>query len=111
MFESLLTRITSPSSRRRYIYNCTPHHTILSNPAVDSGCHSEPENDEDFNLTQSPISSIRPTRNVIERRRIRGKKVQEPGLRQARSLGRLDGLREVSRSVNKKKKTLFMTKF
>ncbi|XP_044738687.1 rho GTPase-activating protein 20-like isoform X2 [Chrysoperla carnea] len=97
MFENLITRITSPNSRRRYIYNCQPiNNSVNSN----SEAHSEPELDEDDNMhdvsAQRKLAS-RPSRNVIERRRIRGKKVIEPGLRQARSLGRLDGLREAER--------------
>lgn len=74
MFDNLITRITSPSARRRHTYHC---------PEV----HSDPEDNE-------PVITARKPR-MLERRR-KGRRIPEPGLRQARSLGRLDGLKEVS---------------
>lgn len=73
MFDNLITRITSPSSRRRHTYHC---------PEV----HSDPEDAE-------PITPRKP--RLLERRK-KGRRLIESGLRQARSLGRLDGLKEVS---------------
>nr|XP_015838515.1 PREDICTED: rho GTPase-activating protein 20 isoform X2 [Tribolium castaneum] len=77
MFDNLITRITSPSSRRRYTYHC---------PEV----HSDPEDNE-------PVTPRKP--RLLERRK-KGRR-QENGLRQARSLGRLDGLKE-KKSFRKK---------
>lgn len=75
MFDNLLTRITSPAARRRHTYHC---------PEV----HSDPEDNE-------PITPRKP--RLLERRR-KGRRVPESaGLRQARSLGRLDGLKEAER--------------
>lgn len=73
MFDNLLTRITSPSTRRRHTYHC---------PEV----HSDPEDNE-------PVITNRKPR-LLERRK-KGRRALESGLRQARSLGRLDGLKEV----------------
>lgn len=72
MFDTLLTRITSPSSRRRHTYHC---------PEV----HSDPED-------LQPVTPRKP--RLLERRK-KGRRNVETGLRQARSLGRLDGLKEV----------------
>lgn len=76
MFDNLITRITSPSSnRRRYTYHCTE-------------VHSDPED-------SAPVTPRRP--RLLERRK-RGKRgLLETGLRQARSLGRLDGLKEAEK--------------
>lgn len=76
MFDNLITRITSPNTRRRHTYHC---------PEV----HSDPEDNE-------PITPRKP--RILERRR-RGRKLVEIGLRQARSLGRLDGIKEVSSTM------------
>ncbi|KAK9883101.1 hypothetical protein WA026_001301 [Henosepilachna vigintioctopunctata] len=73
MFDNLLMRITSPSSRRRHTYHC---------PEV----HSDPEDNE-------PITPRKP--RLLERRKRTKKGLLETGLRQARSLGRLDGIKEV----------------
>lgn len=73
MFDTLLTRITSPTARRRHTYHC---------PEV----HSDPEDAE-------PVTPRKP--RLLERRK-KGRRFIENGLRQARSLGRLDGLKEVS---------------
>lgn len=73
MFDNLITRITSPSSRRRNTYHC---------PEIQS----DPEDAQ-------PVTPRKP--RLLERRK-RGKRFAETGLRQARSLGRLDGLKEVS---------------
>ncbi|KAF5296478.1 hypothetical protein FQR65_LT01467 [Abscondita terminalis] len=73
MFDNLITRITSPNTRRRHTYHC---------PEV----HSDPEDNE-------PITPRKP--RILERRR-KGRKLVEIGLRQARSLGRLDGIKERS---------------
>lgn len=75
MFDNLITRITSPGTRRRHTYHC---------PEV----HSDPEQED--SVTSTPRKP-----RLLERRR-KGRRVPEPGLRQARSLGRLDGLKEVS---------------
>lgn len=72
MFESFLERLTSPSSRRRHTY-C---------PEV----HSDPEECEE------PVTPSRKPRLLEKRKKNRR---AEAGLRQARSLGRLDGLKEV----------------
>lgn len=72
MFDNLITRITSPSARRRHTYHC---------PEV----HSDPEDTE-------PVTPRKP--RLLERRK-KGRRFIENGLRQARSLGRLDGLKEV----------------
>ncbi|KAL1497911.1 hypothetical protein ABEB36_008792 [Hypothenemus hampei] len=71
MFENFLDRITSPNSRRKHTY-C---------PEV----HSDPED------CVEPITPSRKPR-LLERRK-KGRRV-DFGLRQARSLGRLDGLKE-----------------
>lgn len=76
MFDNLITRITSPSARRRHTYHC---------PEV----HSDPEDNE-------PVAPRKP--RMLERRK-KGRRIPEPGLRQARSLGRLDGLKEVSVNI------------
>lgn len=76
MFDNLFSRITSPTSRRRYTYHC---------PEIQS----DPEDAE-------PVTPRKP--RLLERRK-RGKRL-ETGLRQARSLGRLDGLKEVSVYIN-----------
>lgn len=73
MFDILLERLTSPNSRRRHTYHC---------PEV----HSDPEDCE-------PVTPRKP--RLLERRK-KGRKV-DAGLRQARSLGRLDGLKEAER--------------
>nr|CAI5856652.1 unnamed protein product [Callosobruchus analis] len=73
MFNNLLIRITSPTAKRRYTYHC---------PEV----HSDPEEDE------HPITPRKP--RLLERKK-KGRRALETGLRQARSLGRLDGLKEV----------------
>ncbi|KAL3272491.1 hypothetical protein HHI36_013969 [Cryptolaemus montrouzieri] len=72
MFDNLITRITSPSSRRRHTYHC---------PEV----HSDPEENE-------PVTPRKP--RLLERRKRSKKGLLESGLRQARSLGRLDGIKE-----------------
>lgn len=75
MFDNLLTRITSPSSsRRRHTYHC---------PEI----HSDPEDNE-------PVTPRKP--RLLERRKKGRRAAETAGLRQARSLGRLDGLKEVS---------------
>nr|XP_022916442.1 rho GTPase-activating protein 20-like [Onthophagus taurus] len=74
MFDNIINKITSPSSgRRRYTYHC---------PEV----HSDPEDSE-------PITPRKP--RLLERKK-RGRRGSE-GLRQARSLGRLDGLKEAEK--------------
>ncbi|XP_060523155.1 rho GTPase-activating protein 20-like [Cylas formicarius] len=73
MFDGLITRLTSPSSRRRHTYHC-------------SDVHSDPEDGE-------PVTPRKP--RLLERRK-KGRR-GEVGLRQARSLGRLDGLKEAER--------------
>ncbi|CAH1128914.1 unnamed protein product [Ceutorhynchus assimilis] len=74
MFENLLERITSPNSRRRNTYHCPEGH------------HSDPED--------TPTTPSRKPR-LLERRK-KGRRLDN-GLRQARSLGRLDGLKEAER--------------
>lgn len=77
MFDNLITRITSPATaRRRHTYHC---------PEV----HSDPEDNEQV---ATPARKPR----ILERRR-KGRRAPEHGLRQARSLGRLDGLKEAER--------------
>ncbi|ERL86076.1 hypothetical protein D910_03490 [Dendroctonus ponderosae] len=71
MFESFFERITSPNSRKWHNYF----------PEV----HSDPEDFE-------PVTPSRKPR-LLERRK-KGRRA-DTGLRQARSLGRLDGLKEV----------------
>ncbi|XP_076275214.1 rho GTPase-activating protein 20-like isoform X1 [Rhynchophorus ferrugineus] len=74
MFDNLLDRLTSPNSRRRHTYHY---------PEIQS----DPEDCE-------PVTPSRKPR-LLERRK-KGRRV-EAGLRQARSLGRLDGLKEAER--------------
>lgn len=81
MFDQLLTRITSPNTKRRHTYHCASALSPAS-PEV----HSDPENEGPQETPRRP--------RLLERRR-RGRRGQENGLRQARSLGRLDGLKEV----------------
>lgn len=83
MFDQLLTRITSPNTKRRHTYHCASALSPAS-PEV----HSDPENEGPQETPRRP--------RLLERRR-RGRRGQENGLRQARSLGRLDGLKEAER--------------
>lgn len=85
MFDQLLTRITSPGARRRHTYHCSTSPIV---PGSSPEVHSDPENDPE---PQTPTSR-RP--RLLDRRK-RGRRNLENGLRQARSLGRLDGLKEV----------------
>lgn len=81
MFDQLLTRITSPNTKRRHTYHCA-----APVPQASPEVHSDPENEGPQETPRRP--------RLLERRR-RGRRGQENGLRQARSLGRLDGLKEV----------------
>ncbi|KAJ3630065.1 hypothetical protein Zmor_023101 [Zophobas morio] len=85
MFDNLITRITSPSSRRRHTYHC---------PEV----HSDPEDNE-------PVTPRKP--RLLERRK-KGRRGAESGLRQARSLGRLDGLKEVGFDIHRDDLNVFI---